>query len=207
MTPKEWHISCDTLSIFCFHEILKTGDYNHLSKKEGRDIVKEHGRDILSKVWSKIYEEYCKKTNDNRSLEYYRIKGELIYLETRRQVVSKLFSQIALRNMPREDFMCYIEEIKAWGFKYKKQRKVLVDMEDLSRQIKATSNRINIYIAKLKSFESGSKPVPLEKQVVGVEYALNKNHIDTKITSVSKWIYMFEKIKEINKSRAKKVNS
>lgn len=204
MASKKYHVSCETLSIYCFYKILETGDYNYLAIEE-ENIVDSFDREVLSKTWAKIYEEYCKLTKDNRALEYYRLKGDLIYLETRKQIVSKLFSQIAIRNMPREIFMSYIEEIKQWGFKYRKKRKVLEDMEDLGRQIKATSNRINISIAKLESFETGDKPVPLEKQVVGVEYALGKNCIDTKKTSVTKWVYMFDKIKEINKSRARKV--
>ncbi len=183
---------------------METGDYKFLAKEPYGNFVIDTGREKLEQVWANIYKEYCELTNDNRALEYYRLKSDLIYLETRRQVAGKLFAQITMRNMPREAFMAYIDEIKSWGFKYKKNRKVLTDMEDLGRQIKATGNRINMSKAKLKSFETGSNPVPLEMQVLGVEQALGKNHIDPKTTSVVQWVFMFRKIREISKNRNEK---
>lgn len=200
----KWHISCSTLSIYAFHKIMESGDYKFLAKEPYSNFVKDIGRDKLEKVWAVIYKEYCELTNDNRALEYYRLKSELIYLETRRQVVGKLFSQIAMRKMPREVFMTYIEEIRNWKFKYKKNRKTLAEMEDLGRQIKATGNRISVTRSKLKSFETGGNPVPLEMQVLNVEQALGKNSIDLEKTTVVRWIYMMEKIKKMNAERRKK---
>ena len=183
---------------------METSDYSHLAKKPYKNFVVDKGREYLAEVWGNIYKEYCKLTNDNRALEYYRLKSDLIYLETRRQVGGKLFTQIAMRNMPREVFMKYIEELRSWGFKYKKNRKVLVDMEDLGRQIKATGNRISMNQAKLKSFETGSNPVPLGKQVLKVERALGKDTVDPENTSVVRWIYMIEEIRQINDENRKK---
>ena len=200
----KWHISCSTLSIYAFHKIMETGDYKFLAKEPYNNFVKDIGRDKLEKAWANIYKEYCELTNDNRALEYYRLKSELIYLETRRQVVGKLFSQITMRNMPREVFMAYIEEIRYWKFKYKKDRKVLSEMENLGRQIKTTGNRIAMNRAKLESFKTGQNPVPLEMQALNVEQALGKNSIDLENTSVIKWLYMIEKIKKIAIERNKK---
>ena len=200
----KWHISCSTLSIYAFHKIMETGDYKFLAKEPYNNFVKDIGRDKLEKAWANIYKEYCELTNDNRALEYYRLKSELIYLETRRQVVGKLFSQITMRNMPREVFMAYIEEIRYWKFKYKKDRKVLSEMENLGRQIKTTGNRIAITSAKLESFKTNQNPVPLEMQALNVEQALGKNSIDLENTSVIKWLYMIEKIKKIAIERNKK---
>ena len=183
---------------------METGDYKFLAKEPYNNFVKDIGRDKLEKAWANIYKEYCELTNDNRALEYYRLKSELIYLETRRQVVGKLFSQITMRNMPREVFMAYIEEIRYWKFKYKKDRKVLSEMENLGRQIKTTGNRIAITSAKLESFKTNQNPVPLEMQALNVEQALGKNSIDLENTSVIKWLYMIEKIKKIAIERNKK---
>lgn len=204
MSVLRYHISCDALSIYAFHKVMETGDYKFLAKEPYSNFVKDIGRDKLEEVWGVIYKEYCELTNDNRALEYYRLKSELVYLETRRQVVGKLFSQITMRNMPREVFMEYIKEIRSWEFKYKKNRKVLSEMENLGRQIKATGNRIAMTKSKLNSFETGSNPVPLEMQALNVEHALGKNSIDLENTSVVKWIYMFEKIKKISQQRNKK---
>jgi uncharacterized protein YjiS (DUF1127 family) len=183
---------------------METGNYEFLAKEPYSNFVLDIGRDKLEEVWGAIYKEYCELTNDNRALEYYRLKSELIYLETRRQVVGKLFSQIAMRNMPREVFMKYIEEIRSWKFKYRKNRKALSEMEDLGRQIKTTGNRISMVRAKIESFQTGSNPVPLEMQVLNVEQALGKNSIDIENTSVVRWIYMIEKIKKIATERNKK---
>lgn len=184
---------------------MEKADYCYLAKEPYSNFVKDIGRDVLEKIWGDIYKEYCELTNDNRALEYYRLNSELLYLETRRQVAGKLFSQIAMRNMPREIFMEYIKEFHSWGFRYKKNRKVLADMEDLGRQIKATGNRISITRAKLESFKTTSKTIPLDKQVLDVEQALGKNSIDIKETTVVKWVYMFEKIRKMNAERKKSI--
>jgi hydroxylamine reductase (hybrid-cluster protein) len=203
MVSMTYHISCDTLSVYAFHKIMEQGDYSLLAKNPYNNFVIDTGRDILEEVWSNIYKQYCELTNDNRALEYYRLKSELIYLETRRQVVGKLFSQIAMRNMNRNVFMQYIKEIRKWGFKYKKECKVLSEMEDLALQIKSTPNRINMCRSKLEGFETASNPMAIDKQVLRVEQALGKNSINLKETSVTKWVYMIQHIKEINEQREK----
>lgn len=177
-----------------------------MAKEPYDNFILDTGREKLEKVWGDIYKEYCEMTNDNRALEYYRLKSELVYLETRRHIAGKLFVQISMRNMPRAVFMEYINELKKWNFKYKKDRKVLSEMENLSTQIKATSNRINLTIAKLNSFNNDKKPIDLEKQVLKVEQALGKNAIDPKETTVKRWVYMFEHIAEINREKHKKNN-
>lgn len=183
---------------------MEKGDYSLLAKDPYSNFSKDVGREILESVWGNIYKEYCEMTNDNRALEYYRLKTDLVYLETRRHVAGKLFAQISMRNMKRELFMEYIKELREWKFKYKKNRKVLTEMEDLGRQIRATGNRINMTRAKLESFDNSKKPVSLEKQVLKVEQALGKNQIDPKDTSVTRWVFMFEHIAELNTERKKR---
>ncbi len=182
---------------------METGNYSLLAKKPYDNFIIDTGREKLERAWGDIYKEYCEMTNDNRALEYYRLKSELIYLETRRHVAGKLFVQISMRNMKREVFMEYINELKRWEFKYRKDRKVISEMEDLSTQIKATANRINLTIAKLNSFNNDKKPIDLEKQVLKVEQALGKNAIDTRNTPVKRWVYMFDHIAEMNREKQK----
>ena len=45
--------------------------------------------------------------------------------------------------------------------------------------------------------------VPFEKELVSVEQALGRNEVDPKKTSVTKWIFMIEKIKEIIEQQRK----
>lgn len=185
---------------------METGSYSYLAKEPYENFEKDFGRDRLSEVWANIYKEYCEMTNDNRALEYYRLKRELLYLETRRVVAGKLFAQITMRNMPREVFMEYIKELKAWEFRYRKKKKDISELEDLGRQIKQTLNRINMTKAKLESFNTDEKPVDIIKQVVQVEHALGKNSLDPETTSVTKWVRLMEQIREINAQREKQKN-
>jgi len=186
---------------------METGDYIYLAKEPYGNFEKDIGREVLHKVWSAIYKDYCEMTNDNRALEYYSLKSELIYLETRKEIGGKLFSQIAMRNMPREVFMTYIKELREWKFKYKKNRKVLSEMEYLGRQMRQTSNKINVVRAKLESFNTGTKKVDLTKQVVQMEQALGPKNIDPERTSVTKWVRMMEQIREMNAQRQKQKNA
>lgn len=199
-----YHISCATLSIGAFHKIMETGDLCFLAKEPYKNFVIDIGRERLSEVWANIYKEYCEMTNDNRALEYYRLKSELLYLETRRHIASKILVQITMRNMARPVFMEYIKELRSWGFKYKKDRKVVSELQDLSNQIKFAANRINLTKAKLESFKDTKKAMDIEKQVLKVEQALGKNMIDPWQTSVKRWVAMMEQISELNQEREKR---
>lgn len=157
------------------------------------------------KIWEEIYKEYCKLTNDNRSLEFYRLQTQLIYLESRRYFANKLFVQILSTKMDNETFNMFMDEIRAWGFRYPKNKKNMADIEDLSRQLKSTGNRINILKSKIESFKAGSgAKMSLTAQCVRLEQALERNNIDPRTTSIEKWVELMNTVREINIERKKK---
>lgn len=202
-----YHISCGTLSIGAFLKIMETGDYCYLAKNPYSNFVIDTGRERLSEVWSNIYKEYCELTNDNRSLEYYRLKQELLYLETRKAVASKILVQITMRKMPNDVFMEYIKELKAWGYKYNAKKMMVSELENLSGQIKFSQNRINLTNEKLESFKNTGRTVDIEEQALKIEYALGKDVVDPWNTSVKRWVKMCDQIAEINRNRQKRKNS
>ena len=199
-----YYRKCSELSIYSFHKILETGDFRYLvwDWDEYADVKLSGAEEV---IWNELYQEYCKLTNDNRSLEYYKLKSRITYLETRLFVCMELFKQMLLRPMDKETFLKHIEEIRNWGFSYKKDYYDMDAMEKLDREIRFTQNGIDLKKDTLKSFEVTEDPVPLSKQVVMAEEALDKNTLDPKKISVEKWVYYMQRIKEKVTQRKKQL--
>lgn len=180
---------------------METGNYAYLIKgwDEFSDVkIEEKAVDL----WQNIYEEYCDLTNDNTSLLYYKTLHRITWLKTRFFVCHKIILELFSREMRDEIFNEYIDSLKKWGFKYPYDKLNLKGLKDLSKQIEFTKNEIGLKESELKSYKQG-KSIPLIKQVVLAEQALGKNVIDPKETSVMKWVYYMETVREVNKERQK----
>ena len=83
MSETRYYRNCDELSVYNFHKILETNDYSYLIVGfDGYDKL-EFDEKKADELWGNIYEEYCKLTKNNKSLLYFSIFQELLYLKTR----------------------------------------------------------------------------------------------------------------------------
>lgn len=196
---------CDELPVFNFYKIIETKDYSWLYVDfDGYNKI-EITNDI-DDIWESIYTEYLELTGDSTSILYYEVVKELLYLQTRYNVVGTLLQQLSMGKMSKQIFPHYVIELKKWQYNLDDKKPLKEELERLARQLKSSKNRINIKEEERKSFEkkeTGEK-LSLIQQQVKLEQALSRNEIDTKKTVVSKWIAMIKEVKAINQERKNK---
>jgi len=196
---------CDELPVFNFYKIIETKDYSWLYVDfDGYNKI-EITNDI-DDIWESIYSEYLELTGDSTSILYYEVVKELLYLQTRYNVVGTLLQQLSMGKMSKQIFPHYVIELKKWQYNLDDKKPLKEELERLARQLKSSKNRINIKEEERKSFEkkeTGEK-LSLIQQQVKLEQALSRNEIDTKKTVVSKWIAMIKEVKAINQERKNK---
>ena len=198
-----FYFSCDDFPIWNFHKIMETSDYSYLvidwDGFEKLDIDQEKA----SERWGQIYNEYCRLTQNNKAITYYRNRQRLMWLETRVVVCGKMLVQMSMRNMREEMFFEYIKVLRNFEVPYPKDVKDIKCIEDAGRFLKATKNQIELLRDEIKKMSEIGEYVPFEKELVDVEHALGKNEINPRTTSVSKWIQLINKIKEIVEQQRK----
>jgi len=203
------HRSCETLSIYSFHKIMESSNYCHLIidwdgySKIDFDIQKNFDEDDLQDIWKGIYDEYCKLTNDNKSLHFYQLLEQVNYLEVRRYIVSNLIQQMVANEKKEEILDLYIETLRQWKYIWDKNLVYHEAIFKLLKDLKASENKIELKKDELEKLKSSDEPMTLTQQVVKLERALERNLIDPKITSVEKWIELMNQVKDINAARQK----
>ncbi len=200
--------NCSDLPIYNFDKVLTTG--NNLWLLRDYDGYKELKIDDekAKKRWSKIYDEYCKITKDNKSLTYYRLIQEVGYLNMRKIIVGTILEQIVFRTKNEAVLDLFIKELQGWRFYINRSKDITSEIEKMYRQLRASGNKIKLIEDELKRLrESGGESISLVKQNVKLIQALDRNSIDTKQTTVEEWVAMLDEVKEITNSRKAKLNN
>ncbi len=197
------HRSCETLSIYAFHKIMETNNYAHLIIDWDGYSKMKYNEDDLKEIWKGIYNEYCKLTNDNKSLHFYQLLEQVNYLQVRRYIVSNLVQQM-MENQKRDEILdLYIETLRQWKYVWDKKLNYHEAILKLLKDLKASENKIELKKDELEKLKSTDEPMTLTQQVVRLERALERNLIDPKITSVEKWIELMNQVRDINAARKK----
>ena len=207
MSETRYYRNCDELSVYNFHKILETNDYSYLIVGfDGYDKL-EFDEKKADEIWGNIYEEYCKLTKNNKSLLYFAIFQELLYLKTRYQVARILLMQLSNNNNSEEFVLECIERLREWKYKIDKEKPLKDELERMIHQLKVSENKIHIKKEELDNLnvEEGDK-LSLIEQNVKLELALGKNKIDTKKTSVSEHVALFNEADLLNQARKKQNN-
>jgi len=207
MSETRYYRNCNELSVYNFHKILETNNYAYLvvgfDEYEKININEKEASD----VWNLIYEEYCKLTEDNKSLLYFAIFQELLYLKTRFEVATTLLKQLSNGIDDKTVVLKYINALRVWKYKINKDKPLDEELDRMVNQLKASTNKIQIKQSELEDLNvNNSDKLSLIEQVVKLELALGKNEIDIKKTVVSKYIALFKEVKLINEARSKQNN-
>ena len=207
MSETRYYRNCNELSVYNFHKILETNNYSYLivgfDEYEKININEKEASD----VWNLIYEEYCKLTEDNKSLLYFAIFQELLYLKTRFEVATTLLKQLSNGIDDKIVVLKYINALRVWKYKINKDKPLDEELDRMVNQLKASTNKIQIKQSELEDLNvNNSDKLSLIEQVVKLEQALGRNEIDIKKTVVSKYIALFKEVKLINEARSKQNN-
>lgn len=207
MSETRYYRNCDELSVYNFHKVLETNNYSYLIVGFDDYNLIEINEKEADELWSSIYEEYCKLTKNNKSLLYFAVFQELIYLKTRYQVARILLMQLS-NGKNSEDFVLEcIERLKEWKYKINKEKPLKDELSRMINQLKASENKIQMKQSELEDLNvDESEKLSLIEQNVKLELALGKNEINTKTTSVSKYIALFNEVKILNEAKNKQNN-
>lgn len=202
---KKYYRNCEELPIYNFYKVVDTKDYSYLMFDYDGYSKLEVDEEVIS-LWEKIYEEYLKLSDNNTMLIYYETVSELLYLETRYEVALTLLQQIALGRMEETMLRAYVLELGKWKYHLNDKKPLEEELDRLTRQLRQSENKIRIKQNRKKELEAENKdsPMSLVQQQVKLEQALSRNEIDTKTTSVSKWIELVKEVKFINQQRTSK---
>lgn len=192
---------CSELTIHLFYKILETGDYSLLLKEPFEDPDET----ALSNKWNEIYEEYCKLSEDNKTLMYFMICNELVYLKCRKNIGTTLVNSLIDRRDSPIVITAYIDELAKWKLVIDKNKPLEAEVANVQRNIKLSENKIRLKEDELSKYKSeeGEDEMSLEEQILAVELALDKNEIDPKRTSVTRWVAMLKRIIQRNEALAK----
>lgn len=190
--------------IFNFDEIAKTSNYSYL-------VVGYNGYDEVEfdyieaqKLWKKLYNDFCKLSNDNTSLLYYELLDQLGYLKTRKLFVLALLNQLKYFKKSNSIRKQYIFELSEWEYVIDPKNPLEDELKKMYQLVRANDNKIGLVeseIAFLKDDEQES--MSLVKQAIKLAQGLGKERIDTKDTTVEYWLELFEELRITNEYRRK----
>lgn len=195
------------LPLYNFFEIIENNDVGFLLKKP-KELTKDEILQLKA-VWVNIFDEYITLRNNEQSKEHYRVRADVLTLEAKLQnlkTLTYLFSVVS----DNDTMMELIKALSSLGFPIDQRKPRQKEYERLIRHQKAIQTNINRKKSDRKDiFNKEKKQVKrnYEQDVADVEMMLNKNFIDTKKVTVSRWVsYLNQVDKKIKDGRKSRVN-
>ena len=110
--------------------------------------------------------------------------------------------------MDDESLDIYIGALKEWRYFWNKKATKINEVERLLKQLKKSQNKITIKLDDLEKIRKehnldDKDASTLDKQAVTLEQITGKNNIDTRTTSVNKWVEISKLAESINEQRRK----
>jgi hypothetical protein len=200
----KYYTSCDELYMHNFSKILETNNYAWLVVGyDGYDKVDIDEKEA-SEIWEEIYYEYCKLTEDNKSLLYFAVVQELVYLKTRYEVASTLLQQLEFGIEDEIVRIKYFNALREWKYVIDKNKPLESELQRMYVQLNQSTNKINTKQSELEALKvDDSEKLTIIEQTVKLELALDKNEIDLKRTVVSKYVAMFKEVRLKNEAMKK----
>ena len=200
--------NCGDLPIFNFDVVYRTNDFKYL-------VVDYNGYDDIvvpkdaNERWEAIKNEWVKLLDDATTAYYYQLVLEIVYLQTRYNIVKQLLQIVwESQNMSDEDMKIYIRALKEWRYFWNEKATKTNEVDRLLKQLKRSQNKITLKLDELEKMREDNNmddedASTLDKQAVTLEQITGKNNIDTRTTSVSKWVEISKLAESINEQRRK----
>lgn len=188
----------EDLSVYAFDKCIR-GDLSHLIK-EGVLPKDDQGKS-LKKAWEKLYNEYCKVSDNTSAISYYLLACEINYIKTKLKIVPVLVSQASgIKN--KEILNDYLKELSAWGYPVDEKKDFEEELKEIIRILNNVRTR---YKRKLLEFEEvkekKGEDVSIYTQKVKLERVLNLS-IDIRKVNVLEWLaYWKEAENELKKQQ------
>jgi len=203
----EFHKTCKTLSIYSFSEILKTNDlrflikeYNEYDEKE----IKLFGSELneAKEIFKDIVYEYSELTVNKSVLQNYLSQINIEKEEFRYNITEKILNFYA-----ESGSLEILETLNKLDWNINLEGDLNKQIETIVASMKRFNTKINVLKLKYKEkFENkknkneDSIDTNLDYEAISLEIALKISYsINTKETSVAKWISMWNVAEKINK--------
>lgn len=197
---------CSDLPIWNFNIIKQTNDLRYL-------VVGYNGYDDIkvpkgaNERWHEIRKEWIELIDDSEVAYYFNLVMDLMYLQTRYNVVKKILHNMFVRDdMEGETLDLYIGMLKEWRYKWDKRSSKLSNIKKLLKQLKVSQNKISVKLSELEELKSKygntEDSVSLEKQRIIINQSTGFN-IDLKKDSVKTWVEACKLHQDIVEQRRK----
>lgn len=188
--------SCSNIMIYNFDKCSETKDFRWMVIGwDGFDEV-EFDEIEAEKNWHDIYDEYAILSDDNKTILYYRTLIELNNLKAAFYVTGELIRLLpTLRS--EESMNLFLDELAAYKFKTNRKDSFSSQIKQAEQMHRFFNNKVGLKQNELDLLKGDDvEKVPLMKQVVRLERALKRDLIDPKTTSVEKWQFLMDELKQ-----------
>ena len=158
----ELYRSLDEISVYRFDKAIN-GDLRYLAKVDyvGQVPIGE----AYKEAWSEIYNEYIEKTKGTNVIQFYLLKGEIIYLRTRLEIVPALIKTVLSTNDDNV-YKYSLREIELWGFPVDDQNELSFELEMVRKAVRNSRNRLKRKQEELKRVWGDRKVPTIQEQKV-----------------------------------------
>lgn len=207
---RKYYRNCNEIPVYNFYTTVEKKDLRYLivgydDMDDGVVLSKQEKLKLVG-LWESIYEEYLELTNDRSSFIYYELKGDLERLNTVYDIVSQILDIAENNTIPYDLKEFLVIELRKFKYKIDLKKDFNTEVERIKRELKASTNTINIKKIELEELEKkdNKKSLTLIQQQVKLEQGLGRNNIDIKTTVLTKWMAMIDEVKEIVKASKEK---
>ncbi|QIG62279.1 hypothetical protein [Tenacibaculum phage JQ] len=194
---KNIYTDLELLPIYNFEKCIK-GDLTYLNI-DRRELI----TDGLKEVWQELYNEYCKLTITSETERYYRLIGEITWLENRLKYAPVLFN--LLIKTPREDRKELIKELKQWKLSISIKKDLEPQIETNITILNNSKTKLKRKITELEDLRTTNEQVKsigttLQQQAIKI-YKLLGVKPDILKDSVIMWLGYWEEIKQSKQTK------
>lgn len=182
----------DEIPVYNFFKCCE-GKYNYMYNDRKGEV-----NDDVIDTFKKLHDKYCALTISNKTLKYYRLIGEVEYME------KKLIFMPVLVNLliktPVKSNTPIIKEIKNWGYKINNDKELKPQLENITQRLnnlKTKLKRTNDELTQLN--EGNGENISLPKQVAKLKSILKGVSVDIYRDSVATWVAYWDQVEELNK--------
>jgi hypothetical protein len=190
---KNIYTSLETLPIYNFEKCIK-GDLTYLNINRENLIT-----DGLEDIWQVLYNDYCELTLTSETERYYRLVGEITWLENRFKFVPVLLN--FLLKTPKDDRVDIIKALKLWKISISLKKPLEKQIETTLTILNNSKNKLNRKKNELEELQGNNEQLKavsmsLQQQSIKIYKALGiKPNIFE--DSVLMWLSYWEEIKNI----------
>ncbi len=183
----ELYRSLDEISVYRFDKAIN-GDLRYLAKVDyvGQVSIDE----AYKEAWSEIYNEYIEKTKGTNIIQAYLLKGEILYLRTRLEIVPALIKTVLSTN-DNNVYKYSLREIKLWGFPIDDQNELSFELEMVRKAVRNSINKLKRKQEELKRVWGDRKVPTIQEQKVRLHTILGVD-LNLKTTNMLEWIAYWE---------------